>query len=83
MTTEKKDKIEAWIENGGRVRFGELTLNGEYAHTYDKELAKIDRSKRIVWVNSASYSKTSTRHRNLILGAIPGGWELRPYEPES
>lgn len=72
----KAEKIANWLSNGGMASFGNLHLFDDAVFTYNVKLGRINREARTAVVNSASYSVTSSGHRNRLLEAL----QMRGYE---
>lgn len=74
--SNKTEKIQKWLRVGGVKKFGALTLADTNVFTYSVLLAVIDRQTRSARVNVASYTVTSSGHRNRLLEAL----EAEDYE---
>ena len=63
-------------------RGSNFSYDGSKLYSYDSLLAKIDRSKKIVYVNSriAGYSNSSRKHANHMRRAIPSNYEIFEWD---
>ena len=63
-------------------RGSNFSYDGSKLYSYASLLAKIDRSKKIVYVNSriAGYSKTSRKHANHMHRAIPSNYDIFEWD---
>ena len=72
-----------WVYGDKSIfRGSNFSCDGSRLYSYHSLLAKIDRSKKIVYVNSriAGYSNTSRKHANHMHRAIPSNYDIFEWD---
>ena len=72
-----------WVYGDKSISRGSnFSYDGRRLYSYDSLLAKIDRSKKIVYVNSeiAGYSNSSRKHANHMHRAIPSSYDIFEWD---
>lgn len=72
-----------WVYGDKSISIGSnFSYDGNKLYSYDSLLAKIDRDKKIVYVNSeiADYSNSSRKHANHMHRAIPSFYEIFEWD---
>ena len=72
-----------WVYGDKSISIGSnFSYDGNKLYSYDSLLAKIDRNKKIVYVNSeiAGYSNSSRKHANHMHRAIPSFYEIFEWD---
>ena len=72
-----------WVYGDKSISRGSnFSYDGHKLYSYDSLLAKIDRDKKIVYVNSriAGYSNSSRKHANHMHRAIPSFYEIFEWD---
>ena len=72
-----------WVYGDKSISRGSnFSCDGSKLYSYDSLLAKIDRNKKIVYVNSeiAGYSNTSRKHANHMHRAIPSNYDIFEWD---
>ena len=72
-----------WVYGDKSISIGSnFSYDGNKLYSYDSLLAKIDRDKKIVYVNSeiADYSNSSRKHANHMYRAIPSFYEIFEWD---
>ena len=72
-----------WVYGDKSIfRGSNFSCDGSRLYSYDSLLAKIDRSKKIVYVDSriAGYSNTSKKHANHMHRAIPSNYDIFEWD---
>ena len=73
-----------WVYGDKSISYrgSNFSYDGSKLYSYTSLLAKIDRSKKIVYVNSriAGYSNTSRKHANHMHRAIPSNYDIFEWD---
>ena len=72
-----------WVYGDKSISIGSnFSYDGSKLYSYDSLLAKIDRNKKIVYVNSeiAGYSNSSRKHANHMHRAIPSNYDIFEWD---
>ena len=79
-----KSVAHNWVYGDKSIssRGSNFSYDGNRLYSYTSLLAKIDRSKKIVYVNSriAGYSNTSRKHANHMHRAIPSNYDIFEWD---
>lgn len=74
-----------FVVTGKGCKHGALVMKGDSVHSYDVEIAKIDRKKKTIRANVARMSRTTAAHQSAVamghaikLAAL--GWTLVTFE---
>ena len=72
-----------WVYGDKSISIGSnFSCDGSRLYSYHSLLAKIDRNKKIVYVNSeiAGYSNSSKKHANHMYRAIPSNYDIFEWD---
>jgi hypothetical protein len=82
MARTKTTEFQAFAITGKTQRCGELRMQGDEVLSYALLIAKVDRTRRILYFrgDARGTSRTTASHLAACTGGLPDGWTLVNHE---